>query len=536
MNFNSYPYPSQRRTVFAKGGMVCTSQQLAAQAGLDMLKKGGNAVDAAIATAACLTVVEPCSNGIGGDAFAQVFTADGGHFGLNSTGFCPELLTADILRSAGFDKMPSVGFYPQTVPGIPAAWAALNKRFCRLPMTELLSPAISYAENGFAVSPTVSEKWIEAAEVTYASYRDREEFSEWYRVFTKNGRAPEAGELFTLPDHAKTLAEIAKTDSESFYRGAIAETIASYMKRAGGFIRKEDLAAFYPEWVEPIGVSYKGYDIWELPPNGQGMIALMALNILNGIELPPLDDPKSWHIQIEALKLAAVDAYKYIADPRFGMEFEPKQLLSPEYAARRRALIGKRAMLPKAGRPTDGGTVYLCTADSEGNMVSYIQSNFNGFGSGVVVPETGIALHNRGSGFSLDEGSRNCLAPKKRPYHTLIPGFITKDKKPVGPFGVMGAFMQPQGHLQVALKMLSYHHNPQSALDAPRWYWTGERHIDIEHGVPLYIARELERMGHEVSYSSDRSPFGRGQMIIRLENGVFAGATDPRCDGTVAAM
>ncbi len=535
MNFNSYPYPSQRRVVFANGGMVCTSQQLAAQAGLDILKKGGNAVDAAVATAACLTVVEPCSNGIGGDAFAQVFTREG-HFGLNSTGFCPAALSAETVRAAGYDKMPMTGFFPQTVPGIPAAWAALNKRFGRLPMTELLSPAVHYAENGFAVSPTVSEKWKEAAEVTYAPYRNREEFAEWYRVFTKNGKAPEAGEIFYLPDHAKTLSEIAKTDSESFYRGEIAERIDSYMKKAGGFIRKEDLAAFYPEWVSPIGVNYHGYDVWELPPNGQGMIALMALNILNGIDLPSLDDPKSWHIQIEALKLAAVDAYKYISDPRFGMEFTPEQLLSPEYAARRRALIGERAILPEAGRPTDGGTVYLCTADSEGNMVSYIQSNFNGFGSGIVVPETGIAIHNRGSGFYLDEKSRNCLAPGKRPYHTLIPGFITKNGKPVGPFGVMGAFMQPQGHLQVALKMLNYHQNPQSALDAPRWYWTGEKNVSIEHGVPLYIARELENMGHEISYSADRAPFGRGQAIIRLENGVFAGATDPRCDGTVAAF
>ena len=535
MNFNSYPYPSQRRVTFSTGGMVCTSQQLAAQAGLDMLKKGGNAIDAAIATAACLTVVEPCSNGIGGDAFAQVWTKDG-LFGLNSTGFCPQLLNADVIRKAGYDKMPRLGFYPQTVPGLPAAWAALNQRFGRLPMTELLAPAIGYAENGFAVSPTVSEKWKEAAEVTYAPYKDKPEFAEWYRVFTKNGKAPEAGDIYKLPDHAKTLAEIARTNSESFYHGKIADEIDAYMQKAGGFLRKSDLAAFSPEWVQPLGVNYKGYDIWELPPNGQGMIALMALGILNGIELPSLDNAKSWHLQIEALKLAAIDAYKYIADPKFGMEYTPEQLLSPEYAAQRRALISDKAMLPAAGRPTDGGTVYLCTADNEGNMVSYIQSNFNGFGSGVVIPNTGIAIHNRGAGFYLDEGSRNCIAPGKRPYHTIIPGFITKNGKAVGPFGVMGAFMQPQGHMQVALKMIEYHQNPQAALDAPRWYWTGEKTVDIEHGVPLYIARELEAMGHDIRYTSNRAPFGRGQIILRLENGVLAGATDPRCDGAAAAM
>ena len=534
MNLHSYPYPSQRRVTVAPNGVVCTSQQLAAQAGLEMLKKGGNAVDAAIATAACLTVVEPCSNGIGGDAFALVW-AGGKLHALNSTGFCPALLTADMVRAEGHKVMPTHGFFPQTVPGIPAAWAELSAKFGSLPMTELLAPAISYAENGFAIGATVAEKWQEAANKTYAYVKDKPEFAEWYRVFTKDGEAPKAGDIYRLPDHAKTLREIAETKSESFYRGAIADKIDAYMKSAGGYLRKEDLAKFYPEWVEPIKASYKGYDVWELPPNGQGMIALMALNILDGVELPALEDPKSWHLQIEALKLAAIDAYKYIADPKFGMEFTPEQLLDPAYAARRRALIGDKAMLPEAGNPTDGGTVYLCTADNQGNMVSFIQSNFNGFGSGVVSPNTGIAIHNRGKGFYLDADSKNCLAPGKRPYHTIIPGFITKDGEAVGPFGVMGAFMQPQGHLQTALKLIEYHHNPQAALDAPRWYWTGGKTVQLEHGVPLYIARALEQMGHEIQYSIDRSPFGRGQMIIRTEQGTLAAGTDPRCDGAAAA-
>jgi len=520
---------------FGAKGMVATSQQLCAQAGLDILKQGGNAIDAAIATAACLTVVEPCSNGIGGDAFAQVWTKDG-LFGLNATGGCPAMLTAQMIRDAGHKAMPKLGFFPQTVPGLPAAWAALSERFGRLPLTETLAPAIRYAADGFAVSPTVAERWKAAAEETYAPYRDHPEFAEWFRVFTDNGKAPRAGACWRLPDHAQTLADIAATGAKSFYQGALADEIDRYMRAAGGYLRKSDLTAFEPEWVTPLTTTYRGYDIWELPPNGQGLIALMALNILNGMTLPSPEDPKSWHLQIEALKLAATDAYHYIADPRTGMAVAPQQLLSAAYAEQRRALISGEALLPSIGNPTDGGTVYLCTADADGNMVSYIQSNYNGFGSGVVVPGTGIALHNRGGGFYLDESSPNCIAPGKRPYHTIIPGFISKDGQPVAPFGVMGAFMQPQGHLQVVLGLLEYHKNPQSVLDAPRWHWTGARNISLEHGVPLYIARALEQMGHQVSYTHDRAPFGRGQIIWRQQNGVYAGGTDPRCDGAVVAQ
>ena len=325
MQYHDYPYPSQRRVTFGRRGMVATSQQLAAQAGLDILKKGGNAVDAAVAAAACLTVVEPCSNGLGGDAFAHVWTKDG-LFSLNSTGCCPALLDAQTVRDAGYAKMPSTGFFPQTVPGIPGAWAELSRRFGRLPFEELLAPAISYAEDGFAVSPTVAEQWRIAAEKTYAPLRGRPEFQEWYRVFTRDGRAPGAGELWRLPDHAKTLRELAANRCESFYRGPLADEIDRYMKEAGGYLRREDLAAFSPEWVEPVTTRYHGYDVWELPPNGQGMIALMALNILSGIDLPSPDDPLCWHRQIEALKLAAVDAYRHVADPRF-MELSPAALL-----------------------------------------------------------------------------------------------------------------------------------------------------------------------------------------------------------------
>jgi gamma-glutamyltranspeptidase/glutathione hydrolase len=529
MNSCVYPYPSRRMVTFAANGMVATSQQLAAQAGLDMLKKGGNAIDAAIAAAACLTVVEPCMNGIGGDAFAIVWSK-GRLWGLNSTGFAPMGLSAEQVG----ESMPDLGFLPITVPGAPAAWAELSRRFGSLSLKQVLHPAVEYARDGFPVSPTISAVWGEAADVTFAARADKPEFAEWFRVFTDKGRAPAPGEVWRLPDHAETLTEIARTEAESFYRGALADEIDRYMRGAGGYLRKSDLSSFSPEWVEPLGINYRGYDVWELPPNGQGMIALMALGILGEMRLPQADDPRGWHLPIEALKLAMTDAHAYIADPKY-MKVAPKQMLSPEYAAQRRALIGDRAIMPFVGNPTDAGTVYLCAADSQGNMISFIQSNFKGFGSGIVVPGTGIALHNRGTGFSLDPASPNFLEGKKRPYHTIIPGFLTKDGQPVGPFGVMGGFMQPQGHLQVIINMVDRGLNPQAALDAPRWMWTHDRSVIVEPSVPLYIADALADMGHNVTVERSRMPFGRGQIIRRTENGVLEGATEPRCDGTVAA-
>ena len=529
MNASTYPYPSRRMVTYGSRGMVATSQQLAAQAGLDMLKKGGNAIDAAIATAACLTVVEPCMNGIGGDAFAIVWTQNR-LWGLNSTGAAPMALTAEAANG----KIPDRGLFPITVPGTPAAWAELSRRFGKLTLMQVLRPAIEYAEEGFPVSPTIAEAWGEAANVTYAPYRNKPEFAEWFRVFTDNGRAPKAGEFWKLPDHARTLTEIAHTESESFYTGALADAIDSFMQKSGGFLRKSDLSAFAPEWVEPLTTRYRGHDVWELPPNGQGMIALMALNILEKMDIPGADDPRGWHIPIEALKLAMTDAHAYIADPRH-MKVTPAQLLSPEYAARRRALISDTAHMPTVGNPVDGGTVYLCAADDDGNMISFIQSNFKGFGSGIVVPGTGIALHNRGTGFSLDPASANYLQGGKKPYHTIIPGFLTKDGAAVGPFGVMGGFMQPQGHLQVVLNLVERNLNPQAALDAPRWMWTHDKSIIVEASTPLYIADALSAMGHDVTIERSRMPFGRGQIIRRLPNGALEGATEPRCDGAVVA-
>lgn len=532
MSFDAmyYPHPSRRIVNFARKGMVATSQALAAQAGLEMLKKGGNAIDAAIATAACLTVVEPTQNGIGGDAFALIWMKNELH-GLNASGPSPANISCEKVLAEGHKEMPRFGWTPVNVPGIPGAWAALSERFGRLPLSEVVKPAVDYAANGYPVSPVVSKHWKQDAE-TYRSLKG-EEFTHWWDTFAPKGHAPESGEMVYLPDHAKTLEEIALTKAESFYRGNLAAKIDAFSQKHGGYLRSEDLARYKPEWVTPIKVNYRGYDVWEIPPNGHGLVSLMALNILNGLELDANNPVEAYHRQIEAMKLAFADGKKYITDPD-KMQIRVEELLSARYAASRRSLIGDQAILPEAGDPRSGGTVYLATADSEGNMVSYIQSNYNGFGSGLVVPGTGISLHNRGCNFSLDPLHDNCLEPGKRPYHTIIPGFLTKDGQAVGPFGVMGAFMQPQGHVQVILNTVGGKLNPQATLDAPRWQWTGGKTIEVEPHFPAHIAEALVRRGHDIRINIDPSGFGRGQIIWRDEHGVLAGGTEPRADGTVA--
>ena len=532
MNYHNYPYPSRRMVAFANRGMVSTAQSLAAQAGLEMLKKGGNAIDAALATAIALTVVQPTSNGLGSDAFAILWTK-GKLYGLNASGKAPMALTPEEMAKKGHTSIPDRGLEPVTVPGAPGAWRALSERFGRLPYAELFQPAIQYARDGFAVSPTVSEMWQTAAKSTFAKFRGRPEFDEWFRVFTKEGKAPRAGEVWKLPDHADTLQEIAETGSESFYRGRLAERMDASMREMGGWLRKEDLEQFEVEWVDPISVNYHGYDVCEIPPNGQGIIALMALNMLNGLDVKATDDPLSWHRSIEAVKLAVVDAHAHVTDPRF-MKYSVEQLLSPAFAAQRRALIGDEAVMPTAGNPNDGGTVYLCAADGEGNMISFIQSNFKGFGSGIVIPGTGISLQDRGCGFSLDPSHVNFLAGGKKTFHTIIPGFLMKDGQPVGPFGVMGGPMQPQGHVQVMINLIDRGMNPQAALDMPRWMWKQGKEVIVEHGVPEHIVNALAEMGHSISYTTERSHFGRGDMILRTEYGTLAGATEPRADGCVA--
>lgn len=525
-------YPSRRNVVFARKGMVATSQPLAAQAGLDILKKGGNAIDAAIATAACLTVVEPTSNGIGGDAFALVWTKDKLH-GLNASGYAPQKISIEALKEAGYHEIPKFGWIPVTVPGAPSAWAALSKKFGKLALTEVLKPAIEYASNGYPVSPNAAKLWKKA----FNLYKDAikgEAFKHWFETFAPEGRAPEAGEIWKSPGHAKTLKMIAQTNAEAFYRGELADKIDEFSRQTGGYIRKEDLENYQPEWVDPISVNYRGYDVWEIPPNGHGIVALIALNILKGFAFNAKETIDTYHKQIEAMKLAFADGQKYIADPK-NMTVTIEQLLSDQYAQERRKLIGEKALMPEAGEPAKGGTVYLATADEEGNMVSFIQSNYMGFGSGIVVPGTGIGLHNRGHNFSFDPSHDNCLAPGKKPYHTIIPGFLTKDDKAIGPFGVMGGFMQPQGHAQVIVNTIDFQLNPQDTLDAPRWQWVKGKTIHVEPNFPNNIAQALKRMGHNIEVQVDTISFGRGQIIWRNEDGILAGGTEGRTDGTIAA-
>ena len=527
-----YPHPSRRTVTYAKRGMVATSQPLAAQAGLDILKKGGNAVDAAIATAACLTVLEPTANGIGGDAFALIWF--GGKLqGLNASGPAPRSISIAKLRDAGVEQMPRFGFLPVTVPGAPAAWAECNRRFGALPLTEVLTPAIDYAERGYPLSPILAYYWQRAFDL-YQSRLRGEQFRGWFETFAPQGRAPKAGEIWRSLDHAHTLRDIAETNAESFYQGRLAAKIGKYSRQHQGFLREEDLADFQPEWVEAISVDYRGYDIWEIPPNGQGLVALIALNILRGYSFDRQPDELCYHRQLEAIKLAFADGMKFITDP-LSMSVAPQQLLQEEYAAQRRRLIGSEAALPQAGTPPKGGTVYLATADEDGNMVSYIQSNYMGFGSGLVVPGTGIALQNRGHNFSLDPNHENALAPGKRTYHTIIPGFITREGQPVGPFGVMGGFMQPQGHVQAVMNTIDFGLNPQAALDAPRWQWLKDKTVLVEHGFPPAVAAQLARRGHSIQVELDSGSFGRGQIIWRDPgSGVLAGGTEGRADGHIA--
>ncbi|MFD1039935.1 gamma-glutamyltransferase family protein [Virgibacillus byunsanensis] len=531
----SYPYPSQRTTTFAKNGMVATSQPLAAQAGLEVMKKGGNAIDGAIATAAALTVLEPTSNGIGSDAFALVWVKGKLH-GLNASGQSPQSISIDAVKEKGHESMPTFGMTPVTVPGTPGAWAELADKFGKLPLTESLAPAIRYAEEGYPLSPVLAKYWKAATNKFNKIFKDDPVFKPWFDTFTPEGRAPEVGEIWKSEGHASTLREIAETNGESFYRGELADKIDAYSREHGGFLQKEDLAAYKPEWVDPIKVNYRGYDVWEIPPNGQGIVALMALNIVKGYDFTKgRDDLETFHRQMEAMKLSFTDGKAYVTEPS-EMPVNVEELLSDEYAQKRRNEIGEEAITPEPYEPPSGGTVYLATADDEGNMVSFIQSNYMGFGSGVVVPGTGIALQNRGHDFSLDPSQPNALKPGKKTYHTIIPGFLSKGDKPVGPFGVMGGYMQPQGHMQVIMNTIDFGLNPQAALDAPRWQWMKDKTISVESSFPTHLAQALARKGHDIQVALDSGGFGRGQIIWRNpETGVLMGGTEHRTDGAIAS-
>ncbi|SET36087.1 gamma-glutamyltranspeptidase / glutathione hydrolase [Salinibacillus kushneri] len=532
-DYLNYPYASQRMTTVANRGMVATSQPLAAQAGLDILKQGGNAIDAAIATAAALTVVEPTSNGIGSDAFALVWTK-GKLYGLNGSGPSPKSISIQKVKKKGHRKMPAYGWIPVTVPGAPGAWAELSDKFGVLPFKEILKPAIDYAEIGYPISPTLGKFWKKAYK-KYKEVLDGDEFKHWFDTFAPNGKVPEIGEVWQSKGHANTLKSIGQTKAKSFYEGEIANQISAFSAKHGGFLTKEDLASYQPEWVNPISVNYRGYDVWEIPPNGQGLVALMALNILKGFSFTEKEAADTYHKQMEAMKLAFTDGQTYITEEK-DMKHSVNKLLNDTYAEERRKLIRNEAITPEPGQPLKGGTVYLATADKEGNMVSFIQSNYMGFGSGLVVPNTGIALQNRGHNFSLNPSHDNALKGGKRTYHTIIPGFLTKNGNPVGPFGVMGGFMQPQGHVQVLMNTIDFHLNPQAALDAPRWQWIEGKMIAVESTFPSHIAESLVRKGHEIQVQLEKGAFGRGQMIWKdNETGTLYGGTESRTDGTIAS-
>ncbi|SES88043.1 gamma-glutamyltranspeptidase / glutathione hydrolase [Natronincola peptidivorans] len=533
INFNphKYEYPSQRKMVYGKKGMVATSHPLAAQAGLEIMQKGGNAIDAAIATAACLTVVEPTSNGIGGDAFALVWVKGKLH-GLNASGPAPTDISLETLKEKGYKEIPRYGWVPVTVPGAPAAWGELSRRFGKLPLIQVMAPAIRYAEEGHPIAPTTARLWDYALR-DLSNNAKGEAFQHFYETFCIEGRAPRAGEVWASRDMAKTLRIIGESNGAGFYQGDLADKIHKFSHQYGGFLTKKDLEGYRAEWVEPVKVNYKGYDVWELPPNGHGIVALMALNIIKGLNLQGKDKEEILHQQIEAMKLAFADGLKYITDPR-KMKVKVEDLLSDGYGEERRRLIGKEALQPMTGEPQKGGTVYLAAADEEGNMISFIQSNYMGFGSGLVVPGTGISLHNRGKNFSMEKEHVNSLEPGKKPYHTIIPGFLTQDDEAIGPFGVMGGFMQPQGHLQVIMNTIDFQMNPQEALDAPRWQWIKDKEIELEKQYPHAIEKALLQRGHHISIQEDETTFGRGQIIWKSKEGVLCGGTEPRTDGSIA--
>ena len=532
-----YSFASHRNIVYAKKGMACSTSPIASQVGLDILKSGGNAMDAAIAMATTLPLVEPTGNGLGSDCFALVWSEkDQKLFGLDGSGVAPMALSAEKVKEAGYTTVPMNGWLPTMVPGAPSAWAELRRRFGTKSMAELMAPAIQYARDGFCIPVNVYKQWkAEVVRFTAAAEKEPEVFGPWLKYFTKDGKTYEPGDTFVNPDYAATLESLAATDCESYYHGDIMKKIVAFSNETGGFFAESDFENYKAQWVEPISVNYKGYDVCEMPPNGHGITALMALNMLKGLELSDSRETADvYHKMIEATKLAFVDTKKFVADPRY-MRTKVSDMLSDRYADVRRALITGKAVYPEAGDPSCGGTVYFCVADGMGNMVSFIQSNYNRFGSGIVIPGTAITIQDRGANFSLDPESDNYLEGGKKAYHTIIPGFLMKDGKAVGPFGVMGGFMQPQGHVQVIVNAIDYHMNPQESLDAPRFQWVGEKKVQLEREVPAHIAQKLADMGHEITIVNANLGMGRGEIIWRMDDGTLVGGTEPRADGTIAA-
>ena len=521
----SLPYPSRREPVLADA-VVATSQPLAVQAGLQAMREGGNAVDAAIAAAATLTVVEPTSNGIGSDLFAIVWDGASLH-GLNASGRSPAGLDADRLIAAG--SIDLYGWDAVSVPGAVSGWTALRQRFGRLELDRLVEPAARYAETGYPVGPVTAAAWQRAAEV-FAGVDD-------FRPFLPGGAAPLPGERFAFVDQARTLRMIGASDGEAFYTGELAERMVAHAERTGGALRAADLVLHQPLDVAPLFQAFGDIVVHELPPNGQGIAALIALAIVEQLDIGALspDSAAAIHLQAEAMKLAFADVHAAVADPD-AMTVDPVALLDPDRIARLAASVDPDRAGQPAPTPPAGGTVYLCTADADGMLVSLIQSNFYGFGSGVVVPGTGISMSNRGAGFSTTPGHPNVVAPAKRPFSTIIPGFTTtRDGAPLAALGVMGGHMQPQGHLQVVLRTALWGANPQAALDAPRWRVESGLELAVEDAITADVRAALVQRGHDVVTDTAMGGFGGGQSITRHGDS-WLGASDPRKEGYAAGF
>jgi gamma-glutamyltranspeptidase / glutathione hydrolase len=532
---------ASRSEVLAPHAMAATSQPLATQAAVAVLRDGGSAVDAAIAANAVLGVVEPTGAGIGGDLFALVWDPETGKLhGLNGSGRSPAALSLDHFRALRLSRIPSFGPLPVSVPGAVDGWFALHGRFGLLPMERLLAPAIGYAREGFPVSEVIAGQWAEDVVL-------RERFPNFLATFAPGGRAPRKGERFRNPDLARTLTTITREGRDAFYRGEIARAINLYMKRAGGFLSADDLAAHTSTWVEPVSTTYRGHEVWELPPNGQGIAVLQMLNLLEGYDLAGMGFGSAdfIHTFVEAKKLAFADRVRWCVDPDF-QRIPVPELISKAYAAERRKAIDPRraALTAEAGRPHDGDTVYLATADAQGSMVSLIQSNYRGMGSGMTPDVLGFVLQDRGELFDLTPGRPNSYAPGKRPFHTIIPGFLTRAGQPVAAFGVMGGDFQPQGHVQILVNLLDFGMNLQEAGDAPRILHegpsepTGERMTDggrvcLESGIPWETIRDLIGRGHQVGWNV--GDYGGYQAIRRdAEQRVYCGASESRKDGQAA--
>lgn len=527
-----YSFPSRRSAVMSKRGIVATSQPLAAQAGMSMLRQGGNAVDAAIATAAALNVVEPMATGLGGDAFALVYMSGSNQLkALNASGRAPYATSLHTLRDLGYRTMPSTGIHTVTIPGTLDGWCSMLDTYGTMSLAQVLEPAIELAEYGFPVTEIIGHSWkMNSPKLRLNTAATR--------TYLPAGRAPEPGDVVVQPDLARTFRMIARGGRDVFYRGEIAEAIVACSEENGGLITMQDLGDHTSTWLTPIGTNYHGYDIYECPPNGQGLVVLLALNILEDYDLQSVQHNSSdyLHLLTEAIKLAFADADRYVADPDF-TDLPLERLLSKSYARRRRSLIDRN----KAGHKVEAGllnteedTVYLAVTDRDGNSVSFINSLYQPFGSGIVVANTGICLQNRGSLFAFEEGHPNCIEPHKRPYHTIIPAMVFRNGDLFLTFGVMGGFMQPQGHIQVLLNIVDFGMDVQTALDAPRFRYIQGNECAFEPGIPAHVIQELSSKGHRVIELDDpySQQFGGGQAImVHPSTRALIAGSDPRKDG-----